>query len=123
MTKSKKPVLSVTQQDVDNIHRAERDSRAGVNIELYSIFDRKALSYAPPFTAPNDMVAARLVLAEAQRPESLFASFPEDYELYHVGFINQSTGYMQQDEVRFCSNVAALLQAAMNGAGSGAVKS
>lgn len=125
MTIFKKAAASipVTQTDIDNLARAKELSKNSFDIELYSVYDKLAQSYAPPFTAPNDSVAARLLLASAQQPNSMLEQSPADFDLYHVGSMNARTGLVTQSEVRWCANVLGLLDAAMRGSQpSGAVK-
>lgn len=112
-------VLPITQTDIDNLNKARELSRTGTLLELYTVFDRLAQTYAPPFTAPNDAVAARLLLATAQQPQSMLEQSPPDFDLYHLGAMNSATGKIFQQEVRHVGNFGSILQAAMS---SGAAK-
>lgn len=59
---------------------------------LYSIFDRVVGEYAPPFPCANHTHAVRMFekgLADVQ--------FPDDFRLYHVGYFDESKGFVFQD--------------------------
>lgn len=61
-------------------------------LNAYSIFDNKALVYAPPFFAANDAVARRIVSDAAADPNSSLNRHPGDYVMYQVGVYNDATG-------------------------------
>lgn len=63
-----------------------------MKLGMYSIFDRKAESYASPFYAANDAAAMRLFVMEGQRDESMIRMFPSDYELCCVGDFDDQSG-------------------------------
>lgn len=89
-------------------------SDAGTLLRLYSVFDRKAVTYMPPFIAHNDATASRMLLASGASPDSLLSAHPADFDLYHLGFLNQSTGdLISESSPSFVCNFAPLLHAAM----------
>ncbi len=61
-------------------------------LNAYSIFDNKALVYAPPFYAANAAVAKRIVSDAASDPNSSLNRHPGDYVVYQVGNFNDANG-------------------------------
>lgn len=59
---------------------------------VYSIFDRKALIYHPPFFQPTDGAATRLVRDLANDVQTQIGRHPGDYVLYRVGTYDDSNG-------------------------------
>lgn len=60
-------------------------------LNLYSIHDRKAKSFSPPFVSPNHEDATRKVRASLT-PDSMLTKFSEDYALVHSGYFNDELG-------------------------------
>lgn len=58
----------------------------------YSIFDRKALTYANPFFALTDGAAMRIVQDLANDVNTMLGRHPADYVLYSVGKYNDANG-------------------------------
>ena len=82
-------------------------------LNLYSIFDRKAVSYAPPFVAVNDSVACRMSLASAMGEQNMLADYPADFDVYCLGNLDQESGRITPlNTPVFVVNFAALLQQA-----------
>lgn len=67
-------------------------------MELFSIYDKKALEYGPVFVMPNKVVATREFQKMCQEPKSNFAQFPEDYKMVRVGKMDIKTGKISQPE-------------------------
>lgn len=63
-------------------------------IRCYSIYDRKALQYHPPFHAAADGAAARMVADLVADPNTTIGRHPGDYVLYYVGDYDDQTGAM-----------------------------
>lgn len=61
-------------------------------LNAYSIYDNKALVYAPPFYAQNDATAKRIVSDAATDPNSSLSRHPSDYSVFLVGNYNDATG-------------------------------
>lgn len=61
-------------------------------IRLYSIFDRVARVYADPFVSVNDATAARTFNFALSNPETLRFTAPEDYQLWYLGSMDNSSG-------------------------------
>ena len=58
---------------------------------IYSIFDKKALSFGPLFTCENDDVARRTVSISLYK-DSLLSGAPGDFSLYCLGEYNSNDG-------------------------------
>lgn len=61
-------------------------------LNCYSIYDKKALSFATPFFAVNDDVAMRSFEDLVRDRRSLVAQHPEDFALHFVGRFETETG-------------------------------
>ncbi|QCQ84904.1 nonstructural protein [Blackfly microvirus SF02] len=60
----------------------------------YSVYDRKALQYHPPFFASTDGAAVRSFSDLANDPETQVGRHPGDYTLYFVGEYDDQKGHM-----------------------------
>lgn len=63
-------------------------------VKCYSVYDRKALIYNPPFYAPTDGAAIRIVQDAANDPNSQLGRHPADYVLYCVGQYDDQKGLL-----------------------------
>lgn len=61
-------------------------------MQLFSIFDKKAVSFSTPFVMPSIAEATRAVQVNIQEGKVMFARFPADYQLYLVAHWDASTG-------------------------------
>lgn len=61
-------------------------------MQVFSIFDKKALVYNTPFFAVNDRVAVRSLCDLCSDSRSFVSKHPEDYALYFLGSFDDSTG-------------------------------
>lgn len=61
-------------------------------MEVYSVRDSKVGAYMAPFFVPNSSVAVRMVTDTANDPSTLLYKHPEDFQLFHIGTFNESTG-------------------------------
>lgn len=68
-----------------------------MNLHAYSIYDRKALQYHPPFFAAADGSAARTFQDLANDPQTTIGRHPSDYVLYRVGGWDDATGILSVD--------------------------
>ena len=59
---------------------------------LYTVFDSKANAFLPPFTAPTDLVAQRMVGDACKDATHPWAMHPGDYTLYAIGKWDEVTG-------------------------------
>lgn len=61
-------------------------------LNAYSIYDRKALQYHPPFYASTDGAAVRSLSDLANDPNTSVGRHPGDYVLYRVGQYDDQKG-------------------------------
>lgn len=61
-------------------------------MNIYSIFDNKALAYNQPFLMKNDNMATRAFSNLANDPESNISANPDDFVLYQIGSFDETTG-------------------------------
>lgn len=61
---------------------------------VYSIFDTKALVYNPPFFAPTNGAAVRILADVANDVQTAIGRHPADYVLFCVGHFNDQDGLM-----------------------------
>lgn len=59
---------------------------------LYSFYDCKALSFSQPFCIINDYEAIRAFYSLCSDPESKMCVYPEDYQLFHLGTLDDTSG-------------------------------
>lgn len=64
-------------------------------MKLYSIRDRK-VNYNTPFEAKNDTVARRSFDATRKAENSMIGMYPEDYELWLIGYFDEEKGTINQ---------------------------
>lgn len=69
-------------------------------INIYTIYDQQAQTYARPMFFPNDATAKRAVGDEVNRhaPDNSLAMHPDDYQLYHLGTFNDDTGELKPND-------------------------
>ena len=65
-----------------------------MEMRLYSFLDTKSRSFSQPFVLPNDAEAERGLLALCADAESKFAVYPEDYELWFLGVLDDKSGIL-----------------------------
>lgn len=66
-------------------------------IGIYAIRDGNIKCYCPPFFAPSDDEAKRM-LADAAEVGSMLARFPEDYSLFFFGEFDSREGLTNPQE-------------------------
>jgi hypothetical protein len=65
--------------------------------KLYSVFDRTAETFEPPFVESTDGMAVRVMQTiVANNPNHPVAKFGEDFILYKIGEFNPTTGNLVQ---------------------------
>lgn len=64
-------------------------------LQAYSIYDRKALQYHPPFFASTDPAAVRMLSDLVQDTNSAVGRHPADYVLYGVGTYSDANGSLE----------------------------
>lgn len=60
-------------------------------LNVYAIYDEKALSYGIPFFAKTDGIAKRLFADLCDDPQSTVYKHPSDFKLYYLGEFDEST--------------------------------
>lgn len=84
-------------------------------MKIYSIYDEKAEEFSPPFFAPNDRLAQRMVKDSAKGNGSMLAAYPEDFRIYSLGEFNSGTGAIGvEKQPRLILAVKQLLQEVRN---------
>lgn len=84
---------------------------------IFSMFDKKAKAYAPPFAAENVQVLKRQLAVEVGRADSMLSHFPTDYEIYHLGYFDAPSGSITVNKnPDFCFSMAEITPAPMSGA-------
>lgn len=61
---------------------------------VYCIFDNKALIYHPPFYAPNDGVARRIISDAMGDPNTALSRHPGDHSIFYIGDYDDAKGAM-----------------------------
>lgn len=64
-------------------------------LQAYSIYDRKALQYYPPFFASTDPAAVRMLSDLVNDTNSNVGRHPGDYVLYGVGTYSDQSGSLE----------------------------
>lgn len=67
-----------------------------MKLGIYAVQDRKAGTFARPFTIQNDAMAVRAFVAAKQDPSSELSKYPEDFALYYLGTFDDDTGTIIQ---------------------------
>lgn len=62
-----------------------------MELNIYSIYDSAAKSYATPFFMPNDGLAIRAFSDNANDGESVISKHPDQFVLYKIGQYNDQT--------------------------------
>lgn len=80
-------------------------------LNAYSIYDRKALQYHPPFFASTDGAAVRSFSDLANDVNTSIGRHPADYVLYCVGTYDDQRGLMlSYDPINHVMDATALLK-------------
>jgi len=66
-----------------------------MKLAMYCIYDSKSLSFSQPFVLPSDAEAIRGFQHILSDPQSKFATYPEDFELYSIGSIDDKSGWLE----------------------------
>lgn len=67
-----------------------------MKLGIYAVLDRKAGTFARPFTIQNDQMAMRAFMAAKQDVASEMSKYPEDFALYALGTFDDDTGALSQ---------------------------
>lgn len=63
-------------------------------LRCYSVFDRKALQYMPPFFQSTDGAATRLLSDAVGDPQTNVGRHPADFVLFYIGDYDDQKGQM-----------------------------
>ncbi|QXP08031.1 MAG: nonstructural protein [Arizlama microvirus] len=70
-------------------------------INVFAIFDKKAVSYLQPFYFPQKGQAIRAFEDSVNDNQSPFSKHPEDYALYKLGSYDDQTGVITSKQPEF----------------------
>lgn len=70
-------------------------------MKIYSVYDKKAESFSPPYVAHNDLIALRNFEGSVNNPEFPISKYPDDFALYYLGNIGDMDGryFLSDDEL------------------------
>jgi len=75
-------------------------------VNVFTVYDAAARRYLEPFFAETIEVACRMFRTLVNKDGHLFARFPEDYTLFHLGEYDMETGYLHALETPHSLGVA-----------------
>lgn len=82
-------------------------------LNAYSIYDRKSLTYNPPWYLSTDGAATRALQDLVNDPGSAIYKHPDDYVLYCVGtWLDTKGAFTPLDPLRHVCDAASLIKAA-----------
>ncbi len=65
-----------------------------MKLMIYTVYDKKAQIYHPPYYCHNVGHATRMFKTMFQQKESVINQYPEDFQVFELGEFNDSTGKM-----------------------------
>lgn len=78
--------------------------------KIYSVMDRKLREFGQLMLARTEEAMLReLVTGVRSNPESYIGKYPEDFDLYHLGWFNPETGELTHELGGMLGNVAELV--------------
>lgn len=82
-----------------------------MKLNVYSLYDRAAMTYGHPFYALNDAVAIRIFRDSVVRRESsMLRQHPDDFELRHIASFDDENGSFESALCMTLDTVRAALQ-------------
>jgi len=66
-----------------------------MKLHMFSVYDKKAAAFLPPFFLPTTAMAQRVFKDCVQDAEHQFGKHPEDYTLYFCGAFDDANGVME----------------------------
>lgn len=66
-----------------------------MRLAVVAVFDRSLAAYLKPFTVPSLGVATRSFGDEVNREGSEIGRHPIDYELHHLAYFDEETGFFE----------------------------
>lgn len=73
-------------------------------MNVYSIFDKKGCCYELLFHAVDDASALRTCDSMVFSRGNQYSTYPEDFDLYHIGTFDQRFGTLEMKPIRFVMN-------------------
>lgn len=70
-----------------------------MELQIFSMYDKKTTIYGRPFYAHNSGHAMRLVLDEASNQDSQLSKYPADFQLCKIGSFDDQLGTIDPQEV------------------------
>jgi len=64
-------------------------------VKMYAIYDSKAVAYLQPFFCANHAVAFRNIERACKNPQSPFAEFPADFNLFCLADFEDTKGELK----------------------------
>lgn len=77
-------------------------------VRMYAIYDSKAVAYLQPFFCANNAIAFRNIERACKNPQSPFAEFPADFNLFCLATFEDVDGVLSPFHVP--ENLGNLLQ-------------
>lgn len=81
-----------------------------MEINIYSIYDKKTQVYQPLFQEVNDESAMRFVAFRLMDGESILKKWPSDYSLTNIGRFDQKKGTIKGSNARIVIELQELIQ-------------
>jgi len=78
-------------------------------MQMYSLLDKKAMTYGGILLAAADGHVARVIQERFTGSGDTVEKYPEDFDLYSLGEYSMDTGVIDS-KVKFVTNVAVILQ-------------
>lgn len=80
------------------------------NLEIYTIFDKKAETYMRPMYTPHIVEIQRSLTANLKDKTSTLSQFPEDYSLFKLGTYDiKSAIYKLHENPTFIMNITEMM--------------
>lgn len=71
-----------------------------MKLQIFAIYDSKAMAYLPPFFLPNNKMAERSFGEAANSETHQFGKHPADYTLFHIGEFDDATATIISAETK-----------------------
>lgn len=71
-----------------------------MKLQIFSVLDTAAQIFSQPFYMHNEATALRVVKNCVNNPEHNYSLNPEDYNLYHMGEFDDTTGTITNNPVK-----------------------
>ena len=81
-----------------------------MKLNVYAIFDKKAVMYKTPYLAVNDDIGQRMFAQAINGAPSELSEFPEDFDLYRLATFDDEAGkYNNEPAPEIITNGRALV--------------